>query len=86
MYDIIMNLIMYGSKIIQMIFYNFEKCGQFHTFLTITKLDIPLKVPNLLALGHNYLVTTIDIERRLQSRAILFFHHGDKFGGKSPLI
>ena len=40
-------LILYGSKIIQMNFYNFEKFGPFHTFLPISKINIPLKVPHL---------------------------------------
>ena len=48
-----MNLIIYGSTmIIQMNLYNFDKFGPFHTFLSITKFNIPLKVPHLLALGH----------------------------------
>ena len=52
MYDISCDLIDNGSKIIQINVDNFDKFGPFHTFLTITKLDTPHKVPHLLALGH----------------------------------
>ena len=47
-----MDLIVYDSKIFQMIFYNFDKFGPLHIFLSITKFNIPLKVPHLLVLGH----------------------------------
>ena len=33
-------------------FYHFDKFGLFHIFWTITKLNIPRKVPHLLALDH----------------------------------
>ena len=35
-------------------FYNFDKFWPIDTFLSITKINIPLKVPHLLALGHIY--------------------------------
>ena len=56
---LVVNFIVYGSKIIQMNSYNFDKFGPFHTFVTINQLDIPLKVPHLLALGHNYYIPNI---------------------------
>ena len=31
-------------------------------------------------------ITPIDLKRRLPSSAILFFHHGDKVGGKSAVF
>ena len=49
---LVVNLIVHGSKIIQMKFYNFDKCWPIAPFLSITKINIPLKVPYLLALGH----------------------------------
>ena len=52
--QLVVNLIVYGSKIIQMIVYNLDKFGPFHTFVSITKFNIPLTVPHLLALGPNY--------------------------------
>ena len=47
--------------IIQMNFYNFVR---FHTFVSKTKINIPLEVPHLLALGHIY-------SRLFQPRLIL---------------
>ena len=35
-------------------FYNFDEIEPIHTFLSITKIDIPLKVPHLHALSHIY--------------------------------
>ena len=56
---LVVNLLVYGSKIIQMNFHNFDKFGPFQTFLTLTKLNIPLKVPHLLTLGHIYINVVI---------------------------
>ena len=60
MYDFsceLLNLIVCGSKIIQINVYNFDEFRPCHTFWAATKFNIPLKVPNLLALGHNYCPT-----------------------------
>ena len=48
---LVVNLIVYGSKIIQMNFYNFDKFRPIDTFCSITKINIPLKVPHLFALS-----------------------------------
>ena len=61
---LVVNLIVYVSKIIKMNFYNFYKCWSVDTFLSITKIDVPLKVPHLLALGHietEYILLLYDI-------------------------
>ena len=55
----------YGSKIIQMNLYNFDKFGPFHTFLSITNFNIPLKVPHLLALGHIFVGLLAEIHNDL---------------------
>ena len=49
---LVMNLIVNGSKIIKICFFNFDNFGPLHTFFSKTKLNIPLKVPHLLALCH----------------------------------
>ena len=49
---LVVNLIVYCSKIIKINLDNFDKFGPLHTFLYITKLNIPLKVPPFTRVSH----------------------------------
>ena len=71
----ILNLMVYDSQIIQMNVNIYDKFGPFHTFVSITKIKIPFKLPHLFTLGHIlvywYKVTTKSVFFSFQSLTFL---------------
>ena len=78
---LVVNLIDKRSKIFQMNFHNFYKFGPFHTFLTITEFNIPLKVPHLLALGHIRCQDILNVfDSRICERLLISGHNNIVLG------